>query len=114
MKKIDVFSLLSKPLWQLSGEEYVALHSFAAKTAAAEDGTTKTIARCTGVRELAQYLDCCESTIYFLKREKILDDAILSSIGKRTVFDGEKARELAQAYMQEHRQSKNNNKKKEA
>ena len=39
-------------------------------------------------------------------RQGALDSAILSRIGKRIVFDGEKARELAQAYIQEHRQSK--------
>ena len=104
-KMSSVFDLLSKPLWQLTGQDYVALHQYAAKVAN-DHGATKTVTRCTGVRELAQYLNCCESTIYSMKREKILDDAILSSIGKNTVFDGDKARELAQVYMQEHRRTK--------
>ena len=81
----------------------MVLHQYAVKVANEQIGATKTVTRCTGVRELAQYLNCCESTIYSMKREKILDDAILSSIGKSTVFDGERARELAQVYMQEHR-----------
>lgn len=106
MKKIDVFALLTKPLWQLTCEEYVALHKYAVKVANDEVGAPQTVTRCTGVRELARFLTCCESTIYSLKREGVLDDSILSSIGKNTVFDGEKARELAQAYMLEHRQTK--------
>lgn len=89
----------------MSGEEYVALHAYAVKVANDEVGAPQTVTRCTGVRELARFLTCCESTIYSLKREGVLDDSILSSIGKNTVFDGEKARELAQAYMQEHRKT---------
>ena len=106
MKKIDVFSLLTKPLWQLSGEEYVALHAFAAKRAIDDTSTAKTVTRCTGARELAQFLSCCESTVYAMKREGVLDDCIQSAIGKSTVFLGEKARERAQAYMDAHRKSK--------
>jgi len=106
MANFNIKSLLAKPLWQLTGEEYVALHTYAVKIANDEGGITKASIRCTGVRELARFLTCCESTIYSLKREGVLDDSILSSIGKNTVFDGEKARELAQVYMQEHRRPK--------
>ena len=109
MANFNIKSLLAKPLWQLTGEEYVALHAYAVKMANDKGGVTKASIRCTGVRELAQYLNCCESTIYGMKREGVLDDAILSSIGKSTVFDGEKARELAQAYMQEHRKTQKAN-----
>lgn len=111
MKKIDVFSLLTKPLWQLTCEEYVALHKYAVKVANDEVGTPQTVTRCTGVRELAQYLNCCESTVYAMKREGVLDDCIQSAIGKSTVFLGEKARERAQAYMKERRQAKKNDEK---
>lgn len=105
-KKPSIFDLLSKPLWQLTGEEYVQLHAYAVKIANDKNGVTKTVTRCTGAQELARFLTCCESTVYSMKREGVLDEAILSSVGKSTVFDGEKARELAQAYMQEHRQGK--------
>lgn len=110
MKKIDVISLLTKPLWQLTGEDYVALHKYAVKVANDEVGAPQTVTRCTGARELAHFLNCCESTVYAMKRAKILDGAIISDIGKSTVFSGEKARELAQAYMQEHRQTKKTDK----
>lgn len=98
-----IIDLLDKPLWQLTGKEYVALHAYAAKKANEKNDTLQTTTRCTGVRELAQFLQCCESKIYAMKRDGVLDGSIVSSIGKSTIFDGEKARELAQAYIQEHR-----------
>lgn len=107
-KKMEIRSLLEKPLWQLTGEEYVRLHAYACTIN--NDTTTAPAARVTGVRALAEYLSCCESTIYALKREGVLDSAIISHVGKNIVFDGERARELAQAYMREHRQQKNANK----
>lgn len=110
VKRTSIFDLLAKPLWQLTGEEYVELHAYAVNVTKEEghDSTTKTTTRCTGVRELAQFLQCSESQIYALKRNGILDDATMSSIGKSTVFDGEKARELAQAFMDGNRKLKAN------
>lgn len=106
VKKTSIFDLLAKPLWQLTGEEYVALHAYAVKMSQDENGDIKTFTRCTGARELAHFLNCCESTVYAMKREGVLDDCIQSAIGKSTVFLGEKARERAQAYMDAHRKSK--------
>lgn len=106
MKRIDVLTLLTKPLWQLTGEEYVALHAYAVKMSHDENCDIKAVTRCTGARELARFLNCCESTVYAMKREGVLDDCIQSAIGKSTVFLGEKARERAQAFMDAHRKSK--------
>ena len=38
-----------------------------------------------------------------LRRNAVLDDAILSQVGKRIVFDGKKARALAAAFQKEQR-----------
>lgn len=105
--KEKITDLLSKPLWQLTGEEYVRLHAYACTLC--NDSGTESVTRVTGVRALAEHLACCESTIYMLRREGVLDAAIVSRVGKNIVFDAEKARELAQAYMQEHRQIKKSN-----
>lgn len=104
MCKEKISDLLFKPLWQLTGEEYVRLHAYACTLK--RDTEPTPVTRVTGVRALAEYLSCCESKIYALKREGVLDSAIISHIGKNTVFDGEKARELAQAYIQESRKGK--------
>lgn len=103
--KEKITDLLSKPLWQLTGEEYVHLHAYACSKCK-DDSRTESVTKVMGVRKLAEYLVCCESKIYALKREGVLDSAIISRIGKNTVFDGEKARELAQAYIQESRRGK--------
>ncbi len=109
MKKIDVFSLLEKPIWQLSGEEFIALSAFAVRMADDDDSSTvKNVTRITGVRALAQYIECSESMVYHLRREGVLDTAILSHVGKKIVFDGDRARELAEAYQSRQRAERNN------
>lgn len=99
-----VDKLLAMPLWQMTGEEYLALHTYACNnnrnTKLAE---TQTSIKVTGVRALADYLQCCESTIYSLLRHKVLDSAIISRIGKRIVFDGEVARHCANDYQEQQR-----------
>ena len=102
----NITELLAKPLWQMTGDEYVTLHAYAVKVSRDEEGAVEPHTRVAGVRALAEFCGCCESTLYNVMRQGALDSAILSRIGKRIVFDGEKARELAQAYIQEHRQSK--------
>ena len=99
--KNEIEHLLSLPIWQMTGREYVALHHYAAQ----HDGTeeSKGIIKKTGVRQLASYLDCCESTLYSLKREGVLDKAVISRIGKNIVFDAEKARTLADEYKKAQR-----------
>lgn len=104
-----IIDLLEKPLWQLTGKEYVALHAYACRMNS--DTSTQnatTVIRITGIRALAEYLACCESTIYSLKREGVLDPAIVSRVGKNIVFDAEKARQLADDYKQKQREARNN------
>lgn len=103
--KIDIQSLLGKPLWQMTGEEYVALHTYVC-TLYNGESVRKAITCCKGVHAVAEFCSCSESQIYKLLREGVLESAILSRIGKRIVFDGEKARNLAEAYMKEQRKSK--------
>ena len=63
--------------------------------------------RITGVRALAIYLGCCESTIFMLRRNGVLDEAIISQIGKKIVFDGDKARVLAYEFQKNRRGTTN-------
>ena len=100
----DIEQRLHLPLWQMTGHEFVTLHHYALSVGAEKESippthtnTTNTIMK-TGVRELAAYLSCCESTLYSMKREGVLDAAIISHIGKSIVFDAEKARTLAQEF----------------
>lgn len=95
-------SLLEKPLWQLTAKDFFELAQYVNSKAGGAPVTNEVI-RISGVRALSEYIGCCESTIYMLRRNGVLDDAIISKIGKKIVFDGEKARELASSFQQEQR-----------
>ncbi|MBQ6953200.1 MAG: DUF3853 family protein [Bacteroidales bacterium] len=100
---------MKKPLWQMTGEEYVALHTYAC-TLYNGEGVRKAVTCCKGVHELAEFCCCSQSQIYKLLRERVLDEAIISRIGKQIVFAGETARNLAQAYLNDSRRKIQNKK----
>ena len=87
---------LDKPLWQCTVGDLVAVIK---KHLGAEASTSRTIITKIGALELAEYLSCSESQIAKLRKQGVLDEAIVSHIGKKTVYDAEKARELAVEYM---------------
>lgn len=66
--------------------------------------TPKIVAK--GISELAAELACSPSTIYSIKRTGALNDAIISQIGRKVVYDVERARYLANEYQKEKRQLK--------
>ena len=57
-------------------------------------------------KELSDYIGCCQSTIYDLKKKGVLDEAIISRVGRKIVFDAEKARVLASNYQSDQREKK--------
>ncbi len=97
--------LLERPLWGLTVMEFLSVLSEAGKLQ--EDGALWLLSskRIIGVKALAKYLNCSESTIYLLRRKGVLDDAVVSQIGRSIVFDGDKARALACEHLQEARKS---------
>ena len=109
---IDIQGLLEKPVWQMTGEEYCQLTHYALSLAP-NTGSSQAPAgqKALGVHALAVELGCSDSTIYALMRTPreedgssegggILKPAIVSRIGRRIVFDVDKARELATQYQQ--------------
>lgn len=92
--RISIEQLLDRPLWQLSCREYIALMRYA-HTSIAESGAPAARNLCHGVDALAQYLGCSPAKVYDLKRKGILEEAIVSRIGRAIVFDGDLARDLA-------------------
>ena len=104
---IDIQGLLEKPIWQMTGEEYCQLTHYALSlTPSAGSSLAPTGQKALGVHALAIELGCSESTIYALMRTPreedgsaigggVLKEAIVSRIGRRIVFDVDKARELA-------------------
>ena len=110
--EININGLLEKPLWQMTGEEYCQLTQYALSLSSGT-GTAPSPSgqKALGVHALAVELGCSDSTIYALMRTPreedgssegggILKPAIVSRIGRRIVFDVDKARELATQYQQ--------------
>lgn len=60
----------------------------------------------TGIQELAACFGCSPATICNLKRDGVLDDAVVSWIGRKIIFDVDKARELADAHQKAKRSSR--------
>ena len=101
---IQIESLLDKPVWQMTGEEYLELTQYALKSAGGnETGAERRVQKAMGVHALAVELGCSDSTVYLLMRTAreedgssdgggLLRDAIVSRIGRRIVFDVERAR----------------------
>ena len=104
--------LLQKTLWQMTGEEYCQLTHYALSLSPnAGSSQASTGQKALGIHALAVELGCSDSTVYSLMRTPrkedgssegggILRDAIVSRIGRRIVFDVDKARELAKQSQQ--------------
>lgn len=96
-------SLLKKPLWQMTGEEFLMLHRNAEEEKEENAGQKK---YAYGIQQLSDYIGCCQSTVYELKKKGVLDEAIVSHVGRKIVFDAEKARVLASEYQSDQRHKK--------
>lgn len=103
IENIDIPTLLDKPIWQMSGKEFFALTQFANATTTGSVQPAQQRHLCHGVRALAEHLGCSESMIFALRRAGVLDAAVHSRIGKVIIFDGDAARELADAYQRARR-----------
>ena len=110
MEYSNIKDLLEKPLWQMTGAEYVALYAYACSINNGPHAMTQTVTRITGIEALAQYLGCGVSTIYKIKHEGVLQEAIISRVGKNIVFDGEIARRCADDYQKNQRAHRKNDK----
>ena len=110
---IEIKELLKKPLWQMVGEEYVALHTYACSINMEGRALASQVTRVKGVHAVAEYCDCSPSQIAKLLREGVLDSAIVSRIGKSIVFDGEVALRCAAEYQEQQRTNRKNTANKE-
>ena len=97
---------MGKMIVQLSCEEFCALTQYAVEGLAAPVAGTvmpAKIHQVVGVTPLSTELGCSASFLYALKAKGVLDGAIISQIGKKAVFNVDKARELANQYQMEQR-----------
>ena len=98
----SIEGLLEKPVYMMTGEEYLALTHYAL-------ANSPNAANRPAQAGQKVELGCSESTIYALMRAPreedgsnvgggVLREAIVSRIGRRIVFDVDKARKLADYY----------------
>ena len=109
----NVKQLLNTPVWQMTGEQQYRLIQYALGNGGPNSESNPAIVtdtpiasrrtRIAGVHALAQYMECCDSMVYKLRREGVLDEAIISRIGKKIVFDGEIARRCANEFQEQQR-----------
>ena len=109
----NVKQLLNTPVWQMTGEQQYRLIQYALGNGGPNSESNPAMVtvtpiasrrtRIAGVHALAQYMECCDSLVYKLRREGVLDEAIISRIGKKIVFDGEIARRCANEFQEQQR-----------
>ena len=107
--KPTLSQLLAKPIWQMTGEEFLQLNELGRENAAAGEEPKEVIEYAHGITELSQKIGCYQSTIYMLKKEGVLDDAIVSQVGRKIIFNVGKARALADEYQRAQRELRREN-----
>lgn len=91
---------LDKPLAMMTGEDLASLLKYTFPEMLSERRYAH------GIRELMQHLGCGLSKAHELSRIGVFEKAVVSSVGKRKVYDVDMALKLASDY-----QKNNNNKK---
>ena len=90
--------LLSKPLWQMTGEEFLFLQKAARQgenyvpTPLAENSKKKYE---YGIRGIAKVFGCSIPTANRIKKSGVIDSAI-TQVGRKIIVDADRALELAQ------------------
>lgn len=90
-------NLLEKPIWQMTGEQFIALlkNNTESENANPETVPGKTLEKkyVYGIRGIANLMDCSISTANRVKKSGIIDEAIIQN-GRKIIVDSELALEL--------------------
>ena len=92
----DIQELLSKPVWQMTGEEFIMLSRHASgQTEAQPQPVTDTSRKYVyGIPGIARLFGCSLPTANRIKKSGKIDKAI-TQIGRKIIVDAELALELA-------------------
>lgn len=91
----DYEAIKDRPVYTLTCKEFCELIRFANSGIPDQGATTPSSPQAVGINALADALSCSASQIYNLQKAHMLDDAVISRIGRRIVFDVDKARAAA-------------------
>lgn len=91
--------LRTKLVVQMTEEDLMQIVSMGGLSASG----TEPVKYAYGMRALGDAIGCSLSTVYDLKKNGVLNDAVVSFVGRKIAFDVEKARALADRYKSEQR-----------
>ena len=91
----EMNNLLNRRLIDLTGAEFLQLQRFGVPAAPAAPAP---IQQAIGISVLADALSCSPSQVSKMQKAGVLQDAIISHVGRNYVFDIQKAREAAIAW----------------
>lgn len=97
IKKMEVKNLLSKPVWQMTGEELIFLNRHALQereAKAAQPAADKEKKYVYGIGGIARLFGCSIPTANRIKKSGRIDRAI-TQIGRKIIVDADMALELA-------------------
>ena len=86
-------SLLKKPLWQMTGEEFLKLTQENRKIPKEEKTNTKEKKYVYGIRGIANLFNCSPATASRIKKSGVIDEAI-SQRNRTIIVDAELALQL--------------------
>ena len=92
----NIQELLSKPVWQMTGEEFIMLsrHAFGQTEAQPQPVTDTSRKYVYGIPGIAKLFGCSLPTANRIKKSGKIDKAI-TQIGRKIIVDAELALELA-------------------
>ncbi len=105
MANNNINELMKLPIWQMTGEEQYRIIQYALGHGAPHGEANPTMIPV----DMPFAPKRTDSLVYKLRREGVLDEAIISRIGKKIVFDGEIARRCANEYQEQQRTLRSDN-----
>lgn len=103
---ININDLLIRPIWQLSGAEYVALMRYVLTEFGNASTESAPPRQAIGMSALAKALGCSTSLLYGIRHNVDFSNAVISRIGRKEVYDIEAVRTIANEYMKRAREER--------
>lgn len=102
----NIEDLLGRPLWQLSCQEYLALMRYLLTQFGSVSSESTSPRQAIGMTALSKALGCSTSLLYGIRHNTDFDEAVISRIGRKEVYDVETARKIANDYMKRAREER--------
>lgn len=104
--EININDILSRPLWQLSCHEYISLMRYLFTEYGNSNPESTPPRQAIGMAQLAKALGCSTSLLYGIRHNVGFDNAVISRIGRKEVYDIEAVRVIANDYMKRAREER--------